>query len=68
MRVPPDSLTRIPGWHQPAHDGRLDLAPVPPNLLEGAKRERCAAADDVTATVNDEGAAVEISRWFPQDS
>jgi Cof subfamily protein (haloacid dehalogenase superfamily) len=27
-----------------------------------------AAADDVTATVNDEGAAVEISRWFPQDS
>lgn len=27
-----------------------------------------AAADDVTATVNDEGAAVEISRWFPQDT
>lgn len=24
-----------------------------------------AAADDVTATVNDEGAAVEMSRWFP---
>jgi len=26
------------------------------------------AADDVTATVVDEGAAVEISRWFPQGS
>lgn len=26
------------------------------------------AADDVTATVHDEGAAVEMSRWFPQDS
>jgi HAD superfamily hydrolase (TIGR01484 family) len=27
-----------------------------------------AAADDVTASVNDEGAALEMSRWFPQDS
>jgi Cof subfamily protein (haloacid dehalogenase superfamily) len=26
------------------------------------------AADDVTATVHDEGAAVEMSRWFPQGS
>ena len=33
-----------------------------------AVEEVIAAADDVTATVNDEGAAVEISRWFPQDS
>ena len=33
-----------------------------------AVEEVRAAADDVTATVNDEGAAVEISRWFPQDS
>jgi hydroxymethylpyrimidine pyrophosphatase-like HAD family hydrolase len=24
-----------------------------------------AAADDVTATVHDEGAAVEMARWFP---
>jgi hydroxymethylpyrimidine pyrophosphatase-like HAD family hydrolase len=27
-----------------------------------------AAADHVTASVNDEGAAVEMSRWFPQGS
>jgi hydroxymethylpyrimidine pyrophosphatase-like HAD family hydrolase len=33
-----------------------------------AVEEVIAAADDVTATVHDEGAAVEISRWFPQDS
>ena len=33
-----------------------------------AVEEVRAAADDVTAAVNDEGAAVEISRWFPQDS
>jgi hydroxymethylpyrimidine pyrophosphatase-like HAD family hydrolase len=33
-----------------------------------AVEEVIAAADDVTGTVNDEGAAVEISRWFPQDS
>lgn len=33
-----------------------------------AVEEVVAAADDVTATVHDEGAAVEISRWFPQDS
>lgn len=33
-----------------------------------AVEEVRAAADDVTASVNDEGAAVEMSRWFPQDS
>jgi Cof subfamily protein (haloacid dehalogenase superfamily) len=32
-----------------------------------AVEEVKAAADDVTASVHDEGAAVEISRWFPQD-
>ena len=26
------------------------------------------AADDVTDTVYDDGAAVELARWFPQDS
>ena len=53
-------------------DGRNDI-----ELLRWAGRgvamgqaveEVIAAADDVTATVHDEGAAVEISRWFPQDS
>ncbi|HEX5916728.1 MAG TPA: HAD family hydrolase [Nocardioides sp.] len=33
-----------------------------------AVEEVRAAADDVTASVHDEGAAVEMSRWFPQDS
>jgi len=33
-----------------------------------AVEEVIAAADAVTATVHDEGAAVEILRWFPQDS
>ena len=42
-------------------------APEPP-YLQTASTIFDPVADDVTATVHDEGAAVEISRWFPQDS
>ncbi|MBC2932259.1 HAD family phosphatase [Nocardioides sp. zg-1228] len=53
-------------------DGRNDI-----EMLRWARRgvamgqaveEVREAADDVTAAVHDEGAAVEISRWFPQGS
>ncbi len=50
---------------------RVALAHGAVNLSQGfpdfpAPDEVKAAADDVTASVHEEGAALEMSRWFPQ--